>query len=237
MDLGQGLHLDLFTLTIFLKAHLLPGHRKDNVIKLSEGMIIGHWITQSYDRIHFQECCPVKGNIYPISLPAEFVVVSQSSFKIVVSLAMGETRNFDELLNDIGPFGWFQIRIYAFKMMTAFIAAGPVMGIVFLAAIPNHWCAIPTLDRLNISQEARWNISIPLEERDGRIVHSQCKMYDRDYSNLTEKDVQYLLTYGNLSEVPVRECKNGWLFDQSQYESTITGDVGITEEKKSRKDV
>ena len=157
-------------------------------------------------------------------------MVLQPSLTIVASFRMGETRNFDELLNDIGPFGWFQIRIYAFKMLIGFIAAGPIVGIVFLAAVPNHWCAIPGLDRLNISQDARWNISIPLEERDGRIVHSQCKMYDRDYSNLTEKDVQYLITHGNLSEVPVRECKNGWLFDQSQYESTITGDVGIVEE-------
>ena len=85
---------------------------------------------------------------------------------------------------------------------------GAVSRYCVLAAIPNHWCAIPRLDRLNISLDARWNISIPLEEGDGRIVHSQCKMYDRNYSNLT-KSVQYLLNHGNLSEVPVRECKNG----------------------------
>lgn len=87
---------------------------------------------------------------------------------------------YDELLtNHLGEFGLYQKIIFFIISLTAVPAAFNIMSTVFIVGVPDHWCAIPELDVLEIPTDIRLNVSIPLEEVDGDMVYNSCEMYSR----------------------------------------------------------
>ena len=91
--------------------------------------------------------------------------------------------DFDDLLiNYVGEFGKYQVILYFLLCLVGIPFAVNNLGIVFLSDTPNHWCREPGLDRFNISEEARWNLTLPLEEKDGEWSFSKCNRYQRDFT-------------------------------------------------------
>ena len=86
--------------------------------------------------------------------------------------------DFEELLDHIGGWGKFQIRLTViFVYFTFFLAYVGYTPILYLYT-PEHWCKIPDEvgKQLNISdQNSLMNLMIP-KDKDGK--RSQCEMYN-----------------------------------------------------------
>ena len=90
--------------------------------------------------------------------------------------------DFEELLDHIGGWGNFQIRLTAiFVYFTFFLAYVGYTPILYLYT-PDHWCKIPEgigeqlIDLMpNISEKSLMDVLIP-KEKDGK--RSQCEMYN-----------------------------------------------------------
>ena len=93
---------------------------------------------------------------------------------------------------------------------------------VFLAAVPDHWCAVPALDNLALSQEQQKQLSIPVEEydSDGQPVYSSCLMYERNYDTWTTPPPPTPgVNYSTMA------CQDGWVYSEEIYTSTVVTDV------------
>ena len=86
---------------------------------------------------------------------------------------------YDDLLTDyLGEFGLYQRVIFALVSLSAIATCFCNLGIVFLAAIPEHWCHVS--EPTSLSHNDVMNLSIPQEkDDDGELVYNSCKMYDR----------------------------------------------------------
>ena len=133
---------------------------------------------------------------------------------------------FDEILESIGSFGFYQRVQLFFLCLTQIPVVFSNLGYVFWAAVPEHWCFVAELDHGNWTLEERKAMSIPMEERDGQMVYSRCHMYDRNYTQLGEQWTPFNESYRslNISTIP---C-SGWTYDQSIYTSTIVTQVSVT---------
>ena len=98
----------------------------------------------------------------------------------------------------------------AFRIIT-FVA-----GVVFLAAVPDHWCAVPELENSNLSYTQQKNVSIPSDD-DG---YSSCSMFKQNYNNWTSDQPR------PSDSSPTETCQNGWVYDDSVYTRTVVTDVG-----------
>ncbi|XP_067132180.1 uncharacterized protein [Centruroides vittatus] len=128
--------------------------------------------------------------------------------------------DFDDVLPHIGDYGFYQKLMFCVLAIPANIpAAFSVFNIVFISAVPDHWCRVPELEEQNLSLQFIKNVSIPLELKDGKWKHSKCKMYDVNYTQLIE-DIANGYT-------PIKEdwaetdCKYGWNYDRSLYHRTL----------------
>lgn len=131
--------------------------------------------------------------------------------------------DFDELLTLTGEFGRFQALVFAVLSIGILIEVMLVLGYVFVAATPAHWCTAPEeLDRMNLTREDLLRLTLPVDEAT-ETGYSQCKMYDRNYTGCTMDDVNRWL---NVSENwTTTSCQSGWDYDHSVYTSTIVTDV------------
>ncbi|XP_039180840.1 solute carrier family 22 member 4 [Crotalus tigris] len=127
-------------------------------------------------------------------------------------------RDYDEIIAFLGEWGPYQ-RLIFFLLSASIIPNGfNGMSAVFLAGTPEHRCRVPASANLSVE----WlNASIPLEDRDGRQVRSQCSRYSLDalinfsaWNLVPGRDV-------NLSQVAQEECLDGWEYSREVYLSTI----------------
>ncbi|MBN3283311.1 S22A5 protein, partial [Polyodon spathula] len=128
------------------------------------------------------------------------------------------TRGYDEITYFLGELGPFQRAIF-FLLSSSIIPNGfNGLSVVFLADTPSHWCHIPTND--NISFQWR-NVSIPLEEVNGKLQFSKCKRYSLSViRNLSA--MNYLPDVDvNVTEIKQERCLDGWKYSQETYISTI----------------
>ncbi|CAM1308476.1 Uncharacterised protein g4866 [Pycnogonum litorale] len=128
-------------------------------------------------------------------------------------------EDFDEILVKTSQFGKYQkIQIYVVCLFLSI--PGPIALFIqpFITSTPDHWCNVPELRDLNITTEEIKNISIPYENVGSVMKRSNCKMYDIDYRKISLKDVNFTV---DRSSWPVTDCKHGWKYDTSVYESTI----------------
>ncbi|XP_015267344.1 PREDICTED: solute carrier family 22 member 7-like [Gekko japonicus] len=122
--------------------------------------------------------------------------------------------NFEDILQEAGSFGKFQIFTLSLLCLPRFILPFHFLLHNFLAAIPPHRCAIPHRDQFaNLTEEEVLLINIP---RNFEGTFSSCEMFSEPQF--------YLLL--NSTEVPsntssVQSCQYGWVYDQSQFTSTI----------------
>ena len=135
--------------------------------------------------------------------------------------------NFDELLDVTGGFGLYQVKLMLVVFLLCINSAIITMNSVFFAGAADHWCKIPELAALNLTQDQEKNMSIPLETRDGRIQYSQCLRYNINYSQLVDShgDNIWPPEQSLMSVAQTLPCDQGWVYDTSQYSSTILMEV------------
>lgn len=67
--------------------------------------------------------------------------------------------DLDEILPDVGEFGAYQQLLLWFVLLPGVLPCGfHAYNQLFMAASPPHWCHVPELDKLNISQEWARNL-------------------------------------------------------------------------------
>ncbi len=136
--------------------------------------------------------------------------------------------DFDDLLKTLGEFGRYQKCICFLLSLCMLTVPFSNIGIVFIAGVPEHWCFTPGLKRLNLSDIAIKNLTIPrvATEDTGGSVYSRCLRYRRNYTSWTEDDVwKELGDGGNRTKYPLEGCMDGWVYDTSVYESTVVTKV------------
>ncbi|XP_065094072.1 beta-alanine transporter [Ochlerotatus camptorhynchus] len=141
--------------------------------------------------------------------------------------------DFDSVLPEVGGFGLYQKLVICVLLLPAVIpCAFHAYSQLFIAAIPNHWCRIPELERLQPwAAKIAKELSIPLEWKDGRARAAECTMYSRNYTNIAK----LIDTRGNssllLEQFPATEnitsCVHGWSYDKSIFESTVVSEWNL----------
>lgn len=143
---------------------------------------------------------------------------------------------FDEVLGLIGEMGPYQILIMSLVAMAMIPEAMHSLIAVFLTANMDHWCAVPewaesvenctslpirSTEYLECIHQYR-DASIPVTHvtATGNPVYSQCQIYDTEYP--TDFSDEF---FAGDAVNSTRGCPSGWIYDQSQYKSTIVNDV------------
>lgn len=133
--------------------------------------------------------------------------------------------DFEDILKDAGEFGHYQKSLlFKFMMPTTFASAFYVLNVIFMVATPDHWCYIPELASLNLSETEIKNLAIP-KLNDG--TFSKCTMYAQNYTALVSEFKSKgvfpeVKTFGKIiPRRPESMCSHGWEFQKEWYEETI----------------
>ena len=153
---------------------------------------------------------------------------------------------FDDVLSEhVGEFGRYQKGVCLLLTLVGVSNAFYVMDIVFMTAMPEHWCKTPlTLNKggmaeaavlsnmsaahANLTSEEVFWLTVPMEDQDGQLVPSSCQIYDDADENLRNALTTNLSTLHK-----VRTSTNGsssfcsqWDYGESQFSNGIVKQVG-----------
>ncbi|XP_010765824.1 solute carrier family 22 member 7-like [Notothenia coriiceps] len=121
--------------------------------------------------------------------------------------------NFDSLLSEINGFGTFQIRLVLIQALSRVTLPCHFLLNNFMAAVPDHHCNVLDDGGLfgNLTQEQKLSFGIPAEP-DG--TPSSCQMF-------TKPQYEHLAGFNSSDEAFTVQCQNGWVYDNSTYQSTL----------------
>lgn len=129
---------------------------------------------------------------------------------------------FEELLDQVGGFGPFQLRNVALLALPRILLPMNFLLPIFLAAVPAHHCVLPGAPA-NFSQNMWLEAHLP-RESDGTLSSCFRFTYSQALPNTTlggEGQSPGELQ-GEPSTVP---CPQGWEYDHSEFSSTIATEV------------
>ncbi|XP_011499844.1 PREDICTED: organic cation transporter protein [Ceratosolen solmsi marchali] len=115
--------------------------------------------------------------------------------------------DFDELLPYVGEFGTYQKILFCLMIPFAFYVAWVYFSQIFITLVPEeHWCKVPEL--MDMSVDRRIALSIPPETHGMMEGRAKCLMYDVNYTDVRERDLQVADP-----DWPTKPCDNGWEFN------------------------
>ncbi|KAL3050721.1 hypothetical protein OYC64_012693 [Pagothenia borchgrevinki] len=134
---------------------------------------------------------------------------------------------FENILEEIGGFGPFQIVIIVLLGIPRIVLPCHYMLNNFIAALPPHRCDISTLENgglfRNLTQQQRLTVSLPLGEDGG---FRSCEMF-------SEPQFQLLVNGSKLFEATMVPCQSGWVYDNSTFTSTLATEWDLVCDRKS----
>ncbi|XP_063089170.1 solute carrier family 22 member 1 isoform X2 [Cavia porcellus] len=124
----------------------------------------------------------------------------------------------DDVLEQIGEFGWFQKQVFLILCLISVALAPIYVGIIFLGFTPDHWCRNPGVAEL--SQRCGWsladerNYTVPGLGAENEIFLQQCMQYEVDWNQSTLSCIDPLSSLAdNRSHLPLGPCQHGWVYD------------------------
>lgn len=133
------------------------------------------------------------------------------------------SMGFEELLDQVGGFGPFQLRNVVLLALPRMILPMHFLLPIFLAAVPAHRCALPGIPA-NFSQQDAWLEGYLPQEPDGTL--SSCLRFTHPQSppntTLRGEGQSPAELQNEPSTVP---CPQGWEYDRSEFSSTIATEV------------
>ncbi|XP_017733653.1 PREDICTED: solute carrier family 22 member 7 isoform X1 [Rhinopithecus bieti] len=134
---------------------------------------------------------------------------------------------FEELLEQVGGFGPFQLRNVALLALPRVLLPLHFLLPIFLAAVPAHRCALPGAPA-NFSHQDTWPEAYIPREPDGTLSSCLRFAYPQALPNTTLGEERE--SHGELEDEPATvPCSQGWEYDHSEFSSTIATEsqVGI----------
>ncbi|KAM4694690.1 solute carrier family 22 member 2 [Discoglossus pictus] len=127
---------------------------------------------------------------------------------------------FDDILDHIGQFDFFQKQTFFLLCLISAVFSPIYVGIVFLGFVPEFRCATPGVvdlrSRCGWSLEEELNYTVPtLDDSSDALYMSQCFQYDVDWNRTSLSCVNPILDLVNSGEssVPVTECRDEWVYN------------------------
>uniref|UniRef100_A0A2I3HHN9 Major facilitator superfamily (MFS) profile domain-containing protein n=1 Tax=Nomascus leucogenys TaxID=61853 RepID=A0A2I3HHN9_NOMLE len=124
----------------------------------------------------------------------------------------------DDILEQIGEFGWFQKQAFLILCLLSAAFAPICVGIVFQGFTPDHRCQSPGVAEL--SQRCGWspaeelNYTVPGLGPAGEAFLGQCRRYEVDWNQSALSCVDPLASLAtNRSHLPLGPCQDGWVYD------------------------
>ncbi|CAD7691600.1 unnamed protein product [Nyctereutes procyonoides] len=124
----------------------------------------------------------------------------------------------DDILEQVGEFGWFQKQAFLTLCLLSAAFAPVYVGIVFLAFTPDHRCLSPGAAEL--SRRCGWsaaeelNYTVPGPGPAGDAFPRQCRSYAVDWNQSALGCVDPLAGLAaNRSHLPLGPCLHGWAYD------------------------
>ncbi|KAM5284087.1 solute carrier family 22 member 7 isoform 1-T2 [Hipposideros larvatus] len=137
---------------------------------------------------------------------------------------------FEELLDQVGGFGPFQLRNVVLLALPRMILPMHFLLPIFLAAVPAHRCALPGIPA-NFSHQDAWLEGYLPREPDGTL--SSCLRFAHPQSppntTLRGEGQSPAELQSEPSTVP---CPQGWEYDRSEFSSTIATEWDLVCEQK-----
>jgi len=124
----------------------------------------------------------------------------------------------------IGEIGVYQWRVFVVVFLFT-IYCTDCIQIIFLGADMPHWCRVPELE--DLPYEVQKNVAIPARSvnRDGSVEHSSCEMFSLNYSIYSRSQFNsWNRSLMVTNETSIVKCSE-WVYDQSQFTSTIVSKV------------
>ncbi|XP_072106113.1 solute carrier family 22 member 6-A-like [Mobula birostris] len=143
---------------------------------------------------------------------------------------------FGDILEMVGDLGKFQaIHIALLSIPTLFTSCNNLLQ-NFVAAVPDHRCRVrlggADSRYLNVTEEPLraefLRVFLPMD-REGR--PDKCRMYTSPQWHLLGTNE----TQGNGSQPDTQACTDGWVYDHSQFTSTIVTEWDLVCDRKSLK--
>ncbi|KAF5909550.1 solute carrier family 22 member 7-like, partial [Clarias magur] len=128
---------------------------------------------------------------------------------------------FENVLAEADGFGCYQIALFILLIVPRITLPCHFLLNNFIAATPSHHCNISSLDTHGVfetlTQEEQLTVSVPKQE-DG--TFTSCHMFSQTHF--------YLLTNSsNATEIPVVPCQSGWVYDTSEFKSTLASQFDL----------
>lgn len=127
-----------------------------------------------------------------------------------------------ETFERVGGMGPYQLLICVVAISSMLSCSLTAFNVVFQVGVADHWCHVPDLHQLNVTEEQIKNASLPYTLNDG---FSQCHMYDYNYSVWTEETVLYYTENDHSPNASTVSCQHGWDYDLSIYGPTAASQV------------
>ncbi|KAG6459307.1 carcinine transporter isoform X2 [Manduca sexta] len=141
--------------------------------------------------------------------------------KQTVNDSSDDAIDLDDLLPKIGEFGLYQKLLLWLVCLPACLPCGfCAFNQLFMTDVPDHWCRVPELVSLNLTQQEIKILSIP---KIHNTSFEKCLRYAVNWSTIKRADI-----FNTFNESwPVEPCLDGYVYNTSVVTSSIVIDFDL----------